>query len=543
MKPQENIPQNTPSNDMPGTPVIDIPTSTEPTGVTPTSSLPTTSLPAELAAKIIWTPPRPIARQGFLETNKNQFNYEEQSDYAEIGTYTYNGQSGRVILLAVPADGMGPTSYMRLVTYGDQLVLLTKYSDKYYSDYGDGYGIWNATTLTKLRVDDKFTIPLFDFPETVTVKNSRQILEKTRGFSIFGPFITIDKSAPVLLSDPVHGPLYTSTSTGAFYFVTPDQFAITYVLKPDFFGVGEKNTDIPQITWNDGTQNASSYVYTTQGGCGSSDFITVINPSSVSVANDLKAVGKTNHGDTIYELKDTNSTLLKDYYQNSYLPSHDARKISYEEYVTLHPLLFWVDPFGRLIRLAKAELGSMAECGKPVIYLYPEKTTKVSVQVKPEGGLSYSDPTYNNGWKVSAEPSGKLTEEASGKVYPYLFWEGRGGLYQTPKEGFVVKKSDVESFLKGKLAYLGMNAKETADFLEFWLPRMQAKPYYFVTFLGTRQMDVLAPLTITPKPDTIVRILMDFTPLDQPITVNTLNLGRTPERKGFTVIEWGGVLR
>jgi hypothetical protein len=104
MKPQENIPQNTPSNDMPGTPVIDIPTSTEPTGVTPTSSLPTTSLPAELAAKIIWTPPRPIARQGFLETNKNQFNYEEQSDYAEIGTYTYNGQSGRVILLAVPAE-------------------------------------------------------------------------------------------------------------------------------------------------------------------------------------------------------------------------------------------------------------------------------------------------------------------------------------------------------------------------------------------------------------------------------------------------------
>ncbi len=55
-------------------------------------------------------------------------------------------------------------------------------------------------------------------------------------------------------------------------------------------------------------------------------------------------------------------------------------------------------------------------------------------------------------------------------------------------------------------------------------------------------MDELAPLTITPKPDTIIRLLMDFKPLQKPISVEGYNI-KTPERKGFTVVEWGGVLR
>lgn len=71
---------------------------------------------------------------------------------------------------------------------------------------------------------------------------------------------------------------------------------------------------------------------------------------------------------------------------------------------------------------------------------------------------------------------------------------------------------------------------------------MQGAPYYFVTFFGKREMDQLAPLTVSPKPDTVIRLLMDFHPLQQPIEVKGYDI-RTPERKGFTVVEWGGVLR
>ena len=71
---------------------------------------------------------------------------------------------------------------------------------------------------------------------------------------------------------------------------------------------------------------------------------------------------------------------------------------------------------------------------------------------------------------------------------------------------------------------------------------MRSAPYYFITFLGAREMDQLAPLSVTPEPDATLRILMDFSPLDAPIAVEPIPL-RAFSRKGFTVVEWGGVRR
>ena len=47
------------------------------------------------------------------------------------------------------------------------------------------------------------------------------------------------------------------------------------------------------------------------------------------------------------------------------------------------------------------------------------------------------------------------------------------------------------------------------------------------------------PLIINPVPDTVIRIVMNFKGLDTPIKVEDQKL-RTPERNGFTVVEWGG---
>ena len=232
---------------------------------------------------------------------------------------------------------------------------------------------------------------------------------------------------------------------------------------------------------------------------------------------------------------------LKQAYDYWY-PFAGEAKITYEEFLRQHPIIFYRDPFGRLIEGLSSQFIPPVECGKPVIYLYPEHTQDVSVKVEPRGGFSYTDPAYGNGWFVRATPAGELTELSSGKPYPYLFWEGRGGIYETPKRGFVVSQVEVETFLDDSLAKLGLNTKETADFKEFWLPRMQSTPYYFIAFLGNDAMDELAPLTVEPKPDTVIRVLMDFTPLEQPIEVQGYEL-RAPARKGFTVVEWGGVLR
>ena len=86
-----------------------------------------------------------------------------------------------------------------------------------------------------------------------------------------------------------------------------------------------------------------------------------------------------------------------------------------------------------------------------------------------------------------------------------------------------------------------MNDIEIADFIEFWLPRMQDDPYYFVTFLPQQDFDLYAPLEVKPKPDTIIRVFMDFNGLDERVEVPEQQL-YTPERIGFVVVEWGGAL-
>lgn len=186
--------------------------------------------------------------------------------------------------------------------------------------------------------------------------------------------------------------------------------------------------------------------------------------------------------------------------------------------------------------------GSGYERGKPVIYLYPQKKTTVSVKVSPKGGVTESIPEYKNGWKVSASPDGKLTDKKTGKEYPYLFWESNDftGEVDT-SEGFVVETAELEKFFVEKLTFLGLNEKEIADFNEFWIPEINKseKPYTFITFNSMDRINSEAPLVISPKPDSIIRVYFEYLALDEAIETKEQTL--TPaERSGFAVVEWGG---
>ena len=57
---------------------------------------------------------------------------------------------------------------------------------------------------------------------------------------------------------------------------------------------------------------------------------------------------------------------------------------------------------------------------KPVIYLYPEEETDVSVTLAYDGTLTCTYPNYKTGWHVSAKPDGTLTDE-DGQTYNYLY--------------------------------------------------------------------------------------------------------------------------
>lgn len=72
----------------------------------------------------------------------------------------------------------------------------------------------------------------------------------------------------------------------------------------------------------------------------------------------------------------------------------------------------------------------------------------------------------------------------------------------------------------------------------YWLPKMQHNKYNLVYFAGTDYTDS-AKLIIQPKPDSILRVFMAFKPLNSPIKMATQSL-KPFERKGFSLIEWGG---
>ena len=178
------------------------------------------------------------------------------------------------------------------------------------------------------------------------------------------------------------------------------------------------------------------------------------------------------------------------------------------------------------------------ECNeKPVIYLYPERETEVTVRLDYAGRLTCTSPAYNGGWRVLAHPDGTLTDER-GQTYSYLYWEGVNGAEYDFSEGFCVAGSDTAAFLEDALSRLGLNRREANEFIVYWLPRMEANPYNLIAFQSDAYTDT-AKLSIEPAPDTLLRVFMAWKPLENAVNVPPQSLV-SPERTGFTAVEWGG---
>lgn len=177
--------------------------------------------------------------------------------------------------------------------------------------------------------------------------------------------------------------------------------------------------------------------------------------------------------------------------------------------------------------------------GKPVVYLYPERPTDVSVRVDYRGSFSETIPAYRDGWEVTAYPGGALVDRADGRTYPYLFWEGNTPVGWDFSEGFCVAGADTERFLREKLALLGLNAGETAEFLDYWLPEMQQNACNLITF-STEQYERLAPMEISPAPDSLLRVHHGLPGAGRAASIREQELEGGFVRRGFTVVEWGG---
>ena len=176
---------------------------------------------------------------------------------------------------------------------------------------------------------------------------------------------------------------------------------------------------------------------------------------------------------------------------------------------------------------------------KPVIYLYPKETMDISVQLNVKNTkFTTIYPKFNekNTWNVRAKPNGDIL--IKDKTYPYLFWEAESyGSFDT-NEGFIVTEENAEKFLEEKLEILGLNEKEKTDFITYWLPVLLKNKLSLCSFQSKKFFDSFE-LNISPKPDSLIRVFLIIKKLDAPINIKEQKLVSN-ERKGFTVVEWGG---
>jgi len=177
---------------------------------------------------------------------------------------------------------------------------------------------------------------------------------------------------------------------------------------------------------------------------------------------------------------------------------------------------------------------------KPVIYLYPTEEKEISVKLLNAERITCSYPKYVDEWNVLAKPNGDLIDLDTGRNLYSLYYESESvEKFNVSQEGFVVKGEDSAKFLEEKLAVLGLTEREAEEFIIYWLPKLESNKYNYIRFATDEEINNNMPLEISPKPDTVIRVLMTFKGLENPIEVEEQKLD-TPERKGFTVVEWGG---
>ena len=186
------------------------------------------------------------------------------------------------------------------------------------------------------------------------------------------------------------------------------------------------------------------------------------------------------------------------------------------------------------------ELGTVG-VHKPIIYIYPEEETEVTVELGRKENLTCTYPVYEDKWEVTAKPDGTLKDEETGRTYYALYWEGINIKKYGNKleEGFVVKGEDTIKFLEEKLEILGLNEKEAEEFIVYWLPKMQNNKYNYIRFQTMEEINKNMPIEVTPTPETLIRVMMEWKELNRFIEVKEQQLEKV-ERKGYTVIEWGG---
>jgi hypothetical protein len=354
---------------------------------------------------------------------------------------------------------------------------------------------------------------------------------------------TFEDTETTLLASTSYGDLYTQ-STGnpatvpagltetSFVLASYDFLPQTFLPTPAIYDISAG-----ALTFT-ATGATSSYAYTDAGvACAVVDGNEKVFPDPSFYT--FTPVATTTDGTVLSTatLPDGTSPLASTLYAE-YTATDPTPQVSYAAYLVSHPILFYTNSQGTAVALFTTKYPISYGCGKPVDYLYPTHNETVHLAV--DADVVTSDPAYGDGWTVRASPSGQLEDKNA--TYNSLYWEGYAlSAFPAITEGTVVPRANAAATLASQAKTLGLNPTEASAFLAFWVPRIPSSPYIEISWLTTLTLDQLIPLTVTPRPTTMLRIFVVMRGDTTDVSVPPEPLHGTV-RRGFTLVEWGGLL-
>ncbi len=563
--------------------------------ILPSPSIPTdTQLPTsppkafEDAQVAYLAAPLKLGKLGFMQTlldaklislatpEGKKYDLEENSTYYKIGIMKDAKYSGRDLILVeskdYPPDGPGGTydAINRFIDLGGgNFVFLGSHSDIYLDDY-------EKQIPSEIKIDKEFKInSLTRKYNVIFPANGQEFYFAFNGYEIGIPpnankIGEIEKKGFYRENRVISGKqIFKNVGRRiSYYLEMPDKTVAVYNLSsshissfPQIFypltSEGEvdydKKTAAPEaflINWSDNpkikpisgsfdkdTIRYNEYSY-------SDLFGNILGfkyyDQEIDLGKNLKQIGENKAGEKFYVLNDLAHPILKEFYEKRNEELSSVKDMSYQEFLGATPVFFWKDVWGDFHALFRGDLEKVMGIAKPAVYLYPEREMIVNVQVDNKLQNAIFIPDYSGSWQVKAAPSGEIT--VNDKTYDYLFYEGdkKDFKFSFSTKPDVVRQENIKKYLGEKLASFGLNQKETAQFTEFWEPKMKGKHYYRISFMMTDDLQKQIPLYVWPAPDTLVRILMKFEGLNR--AEEKFNIEDfAPERKGFTVVEWGGM--
>ncbi len=526
-----------------------------------------------------WIPFKSVKQVAFFDGTSDWEDYSYQTALWKVGTVMSETYQAGILYREENVSwykGGSDYSISRYIKFQDQVIILPE-SLSTYDNHHIESEIYEKSLSDPLISSELFDgckevvidyqvaaegiyIPeyLLDVPEYFQVKFMDEILidrsEENSSYRVNEPE-KLKQQLEVAFEDEYVGKVYIEkrkdiedrhsffkTKAGGLFAFTADETVLIYSLVPTFTGT----IPLDQKIELDNYACFSDYGYINESG-GALDYALWYTKDELFKV-DLHVLGTNNYGDTLWGNMETVHPIIQLEYErvkaagDIFQYADIEAPSSYMEFVQTVPMFYWKDPFGRYIRFISTDyLTPML--AEPIIYLYDDSGENYTINLDNKVEVASSIPEIRSGWNVKGSVSGALLLSGSGKKYEYLFWEGFAGIIPRLNTGFVIAREDVPGFFDDKLFQMGLIDHEIKDFKNAWMIEFKDAPYYLISFYDRQIIDKIAPLDLDPQPETIIRVLMDYKPLDQPVEITKPDLGEKQIRKGTTLVEWGGLKR